>query len=571
MPLVFDALYAAGHKQFDLAIERLVALLRVTLTLFSLVELVTNPELQHYDRSQLVLVLVAYAVFGIIVAWLPTIGKVRTGWQLPVHVIDIGVISYLMYFLQSISSTFLVLYVFVLLNAVFRWNWRGAIWTTFFVFALEVILLLTNGTVNQSLTQCAFIIIIGGMFAFFGVGRERGNDRLNQIAAWPNISVRADIDNQWLNASLSHVAAVLEVPRVVVVWKIDHEPHEFLTLWSGGECQQNRVEGDVLENLVSAELRDATFASDAVGVNECITATRTIRPVDQVIDKAFQSRYKIASLCSAAFSGNDCKGRLFLLDRSNWDQDYLILADIVAARLSIELEYYAVCAQLEQNAAGRERIRLSRDIHDGSLQSLAAAALQLKVIANHSDEKIQNEIDSVRRLIVGEQRRIRAFIEGRQPLPSKQRIKLANTIKRKVKKLEQQWGCLIIIKSITPPDATVSSEILHQIEFLIAEAVANAVHHGNASHINITVEQTSNDVQLRITDNGLGLVDTLGTYSHTDLATLGIGPQSILDRVTELRGSLSLVSARNGVELLIGLGCNDPSEDDKRHKVRAVG
>lgn len=571
MPLVFDALYAAGHKQFDLAIERLVALLRVTLTLFSLVELVTNPELQHYDRSQLVLVLVAYAVFGIIVAWLPTIGKVRTGWQLPVHVIDIGVISYLMYFLQSISSTFLVLYVFVLLNAVFRWNWRGAIWTTFFVFALEVILLLTNGTVNQSLTQCAFIIIIGGMFAFFGVGRERGNDRLNQIAAWPNISVRADIDNQWLNASLSHVAAVLEVPRVVVVWKIDHEPHEFLTLWSGGECQQNRVEGDVLENLVSAELRDATFASDAVGVNECITATRTIRPVDQVIDKAFQSRYKIASLCSAAFSGNDCKGRLFLLDRSNWDQDYLILADIVAARLSIELEYYAVCAQLEQNAAGRERIRLSRDIHDGSLQSLAAAALQLKVIANHSDEKIQNEIDSVRRLIVGEQRRIRAFIEGRQPLPSKQRIKLANTIKRKVKKLEQQWGCLIIIKSITPPDATVSSEILHQIKFLIAEAVANAVHHGNASHINITVEQTSNDVQLRITDNGLGLVDTMGTYSHTDLATLGIGPQSILDRVTELRGSLSLISARNGVELLIGLGCNDPSEDDKRHKVRAVG
>ena len=571
MPLVFDALYAAGHKQFDLAIERLVALLRVTLTLFSLVELVTNPELQHYDRSQLVLVLVAYAVFGIIVAWLPTIGKVRTGWQLPVHVIDIGVISYLMYFLQSISSTFLVLYVFVLLNAVFRWNWRGAIWTTFFVFALEVILLLTSGTVNQSLTQCAFIIIIGGMFAFFGVGRERGNDRLNQIAAWPNISVRADIDNQWLNASLRHVAAVLEVPRVVVVWKIDQEPHEFLTLWSGGECQQNRVEGDVLENLVSAELRDATFASDAVGLNECITATRTIRPVDQIIDKTFQSRYKIGSLCSAAFSGNDCKGRLFLLDRSNWDQDYLILADIVAARLSIELEYYAVCAQLEQNAAGRERIRLSRDIHDGSLQSLAAAALQLKVIANHSDEKIQSEIDSVRRLIVGEQRRIRAFIEGRQPLPSKQRIKLANTIKRKVKKLEQQWGCLIIIKSITPSDATVSSEILHQIEFLIAEAVANAVHHGNASHINITIEQTSNDVQLRITDNGLGLAGTLGTYSHTDLATLGIGPQSILDRVTELRGSLSLVSARNGVELLIGLGCNGPSEDDKRHKVRAVG
>ena len=191
MSWVFDALYAAGHKPFDLAIERLVALLRVTLTLFCFVDFITAPGLQHYDRSQFVLVLVAYTVFGIIVAWLPTIGKVRTGWQLPVHVIDIGVISYLMYFLQSLSSTFFVLYVFVLLNSTFRWNWQGAVWTTILVFALEVILFSTGSMVSQFLIQCAFLFIVGGMFAFFGVGRERGADRLKQIAAWPNIRVQS--------------------------------------------------------------------------------------------------------------------------------------------------------------------------------------------------------------------------------------------------------------------------------------------------------------------------------------------------------------------------------------------
>ena len=126
-----------------------------------------------------------------------------------------------------------------------------------------------------------------------------------------------------------------------------------------------------------------------------------------------------------------------------------------------------------------------------------------------------------------------------------------------LKKLEQQWDCVIVLQSITPQDATVANEIMLQLEFLIAEAVANAVQHGSASLINIAIERTPNNIQLRIADNGLGLPGTLGTYSHVELETLGIGPQSILKRVTELRGTLSLVSSRKGVELLVCVKGND--------------
>src|SRR5450759_2451725 len=147
MSQMLDALYAVGHKPFDLALERLIALLRVSLTLFCLIDFATAPGPQLFERSVFESILVAYTVFGLIVAWMPIIGRLRTGWQLPVHLIDIGVISILMYILQNRSSTFLVLYVFILLSATFRWNWRGAIWTTVFVFTLQVILVLTNGMV----------------------------------------------------------------------------------------------------------------------------------------------------------------------------------------------------------------------------------------------------------------------------------------------------------------------------------------------------------------------------------------------------------------------------------------
>jgi len=553
MPQMIDALYAAGHKPFDLAVERLIALLRVLLTLFCLVDFATAQLPQFYERSAFESILVAYIVFGSIVAWLPIIGKLRTGWQLPVHLIDAGVISYLMYFLQNLSSTFFILYVFVLMSATFRWNWRGAFWTTALVFALQVILFSTNHLVAQFIIQCAFLFIVGGIFAFFGAGRERSANRLNQIAAWPSIRGQTYIDseNHWLDASLVHIANVLQVPRVLIVWEIAQEPYVVMTLFTDGVSIQDRAPAECLDSLVLADLEVATFASEALKSKECITSTGTKYFGTQIIDKTIQTNFKISSVCSAAFSGDNCKGRLFLLDRLGWGQDDLALAEVAASRLRIEIEHYALSIRLEETAASRERIRLSRDLHDGSLQSLAAAALQLKMISAHADETIQDEIDGVRRLILGEQRRIRAFVDDRQSSAQQQSINLHNAIQRRIQKMEDHWGCRIAVQSITPKDSTVTNEVINQIELLVAESVSNAVQHGNASHINITIEKTSGHVQLRIADNGLGLPGTLGTYSQAELAAQGIGPQSIVKRVTELRGTLSLSSSRNGVEIRV--------------------
>src|SRR3974390_3219954 len=386
-PLLFETLYAAGHKPFDLAIERLVALLRFCLALFCLAGLPAGLEPQLYDRSVFQSILVAYAIFSLIVASLPTIAKLRTGWQLPVHVIDIGVISYLVYFFPNLSNSFFILYVFVLLSATFRWNWQGAILTTFAIFVLQVILYLTNRVTAEFLVHSAFLFIIGGVFAFFGVGRARSADRLKQIAAWPKTSAQFYADIDWLTSSLAHIAATLQVPRILVVWEIVPEPYLFTTLFAEGKCQQDRVAAGPFDNLVPVELQDGIFASVDLKFKEYFTTMGPNESANQVVDKTLQTKFKISSVCSAPFSGDNCKGRLFLLDRSDWGLEDLSLTEIVAAHLGNEIDYYAIWIQLEETAANRERMRLFRDLHDGTLQSLAAAALQLKMVADHSDEK----------------------------------------------------------------------------------------------------------------------------------------------------------------------------------------
>jgi signal transduction histidine kinase len=393
------------------------------------------------------------------------------------------------------------------------------------------------------------------MFAFFGASRERSAHRLAQIAAWPSVSapLYTDIDNHWLNASLNHVAAVMQVPRVLVLWEFAQEPYMFTALFADGRYQQYRATSNLFDDAVAPELEDATFASVAI-TKGCFTADGAKFPEGPAIGPSIQTQYVISSVCSAPFASDFCKGRVFMLDRPDWGDDDLALAEVVASRLRIELENYALCLRLNEAAASQERVRLARDLHDGTLQSLAAAGLQLKMIASHSEEKVHRTVENVRNLVLGEQKRIREFITGRPPTHPQKPTSLYGQMSGEVLALKRQWDCGISL-SVIPTDAMVLPETSRQIEFIVAEATANAVRHGNSSQINIAVEQTPASIRLQVTDNGTGLEGVSDPLNQTELAARGIGPQSISKRVNDLRGTLSLSSSPNGVRLAIELPC----------------
>lgn len=572
MKQFFDAVYEAGHKPFDRPIERLAALLRVALALFCVVAVLNSPEILSRHARLVALMLAAYVFFGLLVILLPTIGRLRTGWQLPVHVIDVGFISVLMYFGQRLSTTFFVLYVFVLLGATFRWNWRGALLTTISLPVLQLLLfsLSADRASAQFFIQLAFLFIVGGVFVLFGANREKNEERLAQLAVWPGVQIQSDsgFHAPALDASLTHIATVLQVPRVLVLWEIDEEPFGFESFLAEGKCRQVTITADVISSLVSKELEGITFASEDIASKECITPNGPRKCVDPLISGSVQQRYELSGLCSAPFAGEMCKGRVFMLDRSDWTYDDLMLAEIAAARLQIELQYNAIWAQFRESAASQERVRLARDLHDGLLQNLAAAGLQLASMGSQSGKKTQRELENVRKLLLEEQQRIRAFIEGRQPslLP---RSDLRGELQPSIEQLERQWGCSIVL-SIAPQNAKIPAALVQQIEFLLAEATANAIRHGKASHIKVRIERTGNRVRIRIEENGAGLKGITGSYNQNEILTWRIGPQSISRRVNELGGILILSTSTKGTDLCIDLPCDDEKAGTANEKAEAV-
>jgi signal transduction histidine kinase len=209
-------------------------------------------------------------------------------------------------------------------------------------------------------------------------------------------------------------------------------------------------------------------------------------------------------------------------------------------------------AQLtEEMAVARERMRVARDLHDGVLQTLAAAGLQLKSAAARTDAPACDMIENIRHLLADEQGRLRLLIDEKWPLDADQGdFLLHSELQQFVDKLKQLWGCRIQL-SVTPRDAVVRRGLGRQISFILAETVANAINHGGASSVDIALATDATSIIIRLRDNGRGLTAAEGTYDHAQLAALNIGPASLRRRIAELNGSLSLSTSLRGVELNI--------------------
>jgi signal transduction histidine kinase len=303
---------------------------------------------------------------------------------------------------------------------------------------------------------------------------------------------------------------------------------------------------------IAPDLTTIVFASADVSSRKFITAAGAKSSKDVLISRSLRSEFQLKSTASAPFTTTICTGRIFMLDKSDWGDDDLTLTEIVASRIGIELEYYVLRLQLADATKAMERIRIARDLHDGILQSLAGAGLQLKAVASDLGDGSKSVIDNVRTLLVDEQQRIRTFVEEGQTSIGQSKLALLRKMQELIDKNERLWGCKIAL-SIVSEDTEIRSELARQLDFILAEAVANAVRHGEASRLDVTVRTSSDRVLLSVRDNGQGLRGTTGASNGTELAARKIGPVSLRNRIIELGGSLALSSSPEGVELCIEL------------------
>ncbi|MEO6890898.1 MAG: sensor histidine kinase [Ktedonobacteraceae bacterium] len=189
----------------------------------------------------------------------------------------------------------------------------------------------------------------------------------------------------------------------------------------------------------------------------------------------------------------------------------------------------------EQNARLAERSRISRELHDAISQdlfslSMLAGGLQS---ALPPDSTLQPRAALLEQTTTTMIREMRALLLELRP-SQLERLSLPEALEDIALAYSQRLG-ITVTTAIS--EVALSAKAEHVLLRITQEALTNAIRHGNASSINLSLALQENVIVLRVTDNGKGCDPRESQAQH------GLGLRLMQERVQELQGTFELESA----------------------------
>jgi signal transduction histidine kinase len=222
--------------------------------------------------------------------------------------------------------------------------------------------------------------------------------------------------------------------------------------------------------------------------------------------------------------------------------DYVTTGDVfrlVAYGLLVSNLVWRTAADVAERTARGERLRMSRELHDGLAQQLALLRLRLgraTELPGASDE-LTHDLEVAERLVEA------AVLETRQAIAALRADHVSwETLEQALTTFADEFSQnhdVEVRVSTEPATGSVSVDGILEAELLriLHEACSNAVRHGRATLIHAHVSVVRRILRLVINDDGGGFDPTR--------APSGLGLRSIAERI-ERRGGQLLVDAAQG-------------------------
>jgi signal transduction histidine kinase len=239
-------------------------------------------------------------------------------------------------------------------------------------------------------------------------------------------------------------------------------------------------------------------------------------------------------------------GNFYLTDKiaaAEFSDDDLRLVEMFALHAGIAIQNARLHARVQRLALVDERLRISRDLHDGIIQGIYAVSLSLEdvpdLMASAPEEAVARVDRAIDRLnvTIGE---IRQFIValgsdsidvavGEQLAGIAEEVGLLSASSLKV-------DLDIDPAAIARVDAELAPDAASQLIQIVREAVSNTLRHSDAKHVRIALHLDGDVVIAAVEDDGRGFEpDAPRAAGHLGLVNLH-------DRATAAGGSLEIHS-----------------------------
>jgi len=534
----------------------------------ALLALWLDPTAPIKDARAASVVLTVYVVYALILAaatWFadPPANRLR----LATHALDLAVFTLVMYLTEGPTSPFFALFVFAIVAATLRWGGPGTLWTGLVAVVFFLAMGFHAGEIEQDprfelnhfIIRSVYLAVVAVLIGYLGAYERRLRAEIAQLAAWPAAVPREGAE--LIGEALAHAASTMDAPRTLLVWDDAEEPWRHVAAWSKDGLRWTREAPDVFEPPVAPPLQGADFlcADAAAPAPRVFHVSRgqSGQWVGAPLHAELRAGFGIGSVVALPLRGEAVRGWLFVLDKRSPTSDDLTLGEVVARQVTARMEQFRLIERLGAASETDARIGLARDLHDGLLQALTAAGLQIEVargLIDTDQAAAAERLRDVQRLLSAEQRDLRTLLRDLKPLPggaAPPETTLAGRLEELCRRVERQWGLRVTLEAEAGL-ARLPRELARAVQFMVHEALVNAARHGGAKAVDVRAEAREGRVRLLVVDDGRGL-PFRGRREHAALAAPGAGPVTLWSRVDGLGGSLTVDSSERGVRLEIVL------------------
>ncbi|WP_156467163.1 MULTISPECIES: histidine kinase [unclassified Phenylobacterium] len=477
--------------------------------------------------------------------------------------VDFALITVLLYLTSGADSPFFSPFIILILGATIQWGSRGALtaglltllafapagWQVMFGHDRSV------GAAQVFVLRLGYTMVVFVMLMAFGRHVERVVDELSRLSD-PLAEVDPEPDGgPPIRECLRHALWVFGAERGMFLWEEQDEPNATLTLLNREHFETRDLKPGG-EDWVAPEAADRVFLFHrASGTTLMRKGGRVVTGPSRPIAEALVSQATFdRALVVPAFTPN-LSGWVLIFDHDEPANEDLAVGAMVSAQVSVALERWDTQRTLRLAAAAEDRVRLARDLHDGVLQFLAGAGLQIDGLTRMDlPEEARARIATLRQAIADEQHELRGFISTLRPSRSERLAPdqlLGPELGQLADRLSRYWT-IEVSAAVEPPDLTVPRRLAYDLGRIVRESVANAVRHGGAGRVRVLAEAGGTRLGLRIEDDGRGF-EFQGVMPAEQIERSGGAPSSLHERVRALQGRLELRSSPNGATVAIDM------------------
>lgn len=575
-PRHLASLFFTREDDEPLRLEKSISRLRIALAVSGVIAITIDPSQPARYAPLAYSIVVAYASGSVaLLPAIPSAARFARAFAMATHTLDILAGAALTLFTDGPDSPFFVFLTFPLLTAAYRWSTTETLLTagaSLLALGAESVLIesalpfssgvMSGGYSPNRLVVRASYLVISGVAIGYLADREKQQRRESTAVAELIRGARVEAGLAGtLHGLLDAIGRTFEATRALLIVE-EHGAGRSRTFLLDARIERRTAHGAVTSSELGPHERQAYlfpppghswYAIDlapleGLGVTAVDERGQLIAEPRLTVPFAFGQRHRWRSLLAVTV-GIDAEwtGRLLLLNpQVGLDREESVrFAQRLVRDIAPAVRQTSVLQRLRRRAERIERLRLARELHDGPIQTLSAAVLQLELMHRHvehgGDHQLAGEVMAVQSLLRDEVANIRDMTqEMRLGLFETDSPHFVHEVADIVERFGRQHS--IVAHFVSDQDfVQVTAPVRHELLRTVHEALINVRKHSGASEALVWLRVFADRLILSVEDNGRGFSFD-GRLTHQQLEARGVGPVVIRERLSTLGGELAVES-----------------------------